>query len=511
MLPGKVYSPEDILRIVRRRMWLILVPIALFAAGMAVYARKLPDYYRAETVILVVPQRVPESFVRTTVTSRLGDRLRTISPTIQSRTRLETIIRDLDLYRDERRVMPMEDVVAMMQASINVETIREDAFIVRYVGRDPRKVMEVTNRLASLYINESVTDRQRQAEGTDDFLESQLVEVKQRLEDNEKRLENYRREHALELPSQIQSNLQQVQNAQAQVQAQAELIARLQDRREAQRKALADLEENPVETSSGASGNPTTAQRLATAETQLSNLLARGYKPGHPDLDQATRTVRDLRRELADEVAAASQDASAHASAESNRTRRMAELRAEIADLDRQIAKAREDQEGSRVAGEQAQKRVDNLPTRDSELTALMRDYSTTDEFYKSLLMKKEESKIASNLEQQQIGEQYKLLDAAQLPERPFSPDRPKMALTAAGVGFAVGLVLAAFLEYRDRTFKTDQDVTTVLSVPVLASVPLMQSDGERRRRFWWRMLADVGCGGFVLACLAVTFRALMR
>jgi polysaccharide chain length determinant protein (PEP-CTERM system associated) len=511
MLPGKIYSPEDILKILCRRRWLLLVPVALFAAVMAMYARKQPDYYRAETVILVVPQRVPESFVRTTVTSRLGDRLRTITPTIQSRTRLEKIIRDLDLYPDERRVMPMEDVVSVMQASIDVETIREDAFIVRYVGRDPRKVMEVTNRLASLYINESVTDRQRQAEGTDDFLESQLVEVKQRLEDNEKRLENYRREHALELPSQIQSNLQQVQNAQAQMQAQGELIARLQDRREAQRKALADLEESPAEASSAASGNPTTAQRLAGAEAQLNSLLARGYKPGHPDLDQATRRVRDLRRELSSEVAAASQDASSHASAESLRTRRMSELREEIADLERQITKARDEQERSRLAGEQAQKRVDNLPTRDSELTALMRDYSTTDEFYKSLLMKKEESKIASNLEQQQIGEQYKLLDAAQLPERPFSPDRPKMALTAASAGLVVGLVLAGLLEYRDRSFKTDQDVMGVLSVPVLASVPLMQSASEQRRRFWWSMLINVGCGGFVVICLAVTFRALVR
>jgi uncharacterized protein involved in exopolysaccharide biosynthesis len=189
----------------------------------------------------------------------------------------------------------------------------------------------------------------------------------------------------------------------------------------------------------------------------------------------------------------------------------MSELREEIADLERQITKARDEQERSRLAGEQAQKRVDNLPTRDSELTALMRDYSTTDEFYKSLLMKKEESKIASNLEQQQIGEQYKLLDAAQLPERPFSPDRPKMALTAASAGLVVGLVLAGLLEYRDRSFKTDQDVMGVLSVPVLASVPLMQSASEQRRRFWWSMLINVGCGGFVVICLAVTFRALVR
>src|ERR671919_408944 len=100
MLPGKKYTPEDVLVILRRRVWWLLVPFAVVGAGAAIYARLLPDVYRSETVILVVPQRVPESYVRSTVTTRIEDRLQTIRQQILSRVRLEQIIRDFNLYSE---------------------------------------------------------------------------------------------------------------------------------------------------------------------------------------------------------------------------------------------------------------------------------------------------------------------------------------------------------------------------------------------------------------------------
>ena len=89
MLPGKVYRPEDVVRILRKRIWFLLVPFAVVAATTAVIARKLPDMYRSDTLILVVPQRVPENYVKSTVTTRIEDRLQSISQEILSRTRLE--------------------------------------------------------------------------------------------------------------------------------------------------------------------------------------------------------------------------------------------------------------------------------------------------------------------------------------------------------------------------------------------------------------------------------------
>src|SRR5687767_15052907 len=170
MLPGKKYTPEDFLAILKRRFWLLLVPVAVIGAAAGLAGKTLPNLYRSETLILVVPQRVPENFVKSTVTSRIEDRLQSITQQILSRTRLERIIQDFDLYPEERRTGIMEDVVEKMRRDISTPPVRGDAFRVAYVGREPRTVMRVTERLASLFIEENLRDRELQAEGTNLFL-----------------------------------------------------------------------------------------------------------------------------------------------------------------------------------------------------------------------------------------------------------------------------------------------------------------------------------------------------
>src|SRR5687767_6770727 len=121
MLPGKTYGPEDYLWALWRRKWVGIVPAVVIAAGVFLWARSLPDVYQAEARILIVPQRVPESYVRTTVTSRLDERLQALSQDILSRTRLERLIQDLNLYPEERKTMIMEDIVGKMRQAVNIE------------------------------------------------------------------------------------------------------------------------------------------------------------------------------------------------------------------------------------------------------------------------------------------------------------------------------------------------------------------------------------------------------
>src|SRR5262245_25680234 len=160
MIPGKKYTPEDIVEIGWRRKWLIAAPLVLAALVALVVVRYLPNQYRSETLILVVPQRVPESYVRSTVTTRIEDRLQSISQQILSRTRLERIIQDFNLYARERRAGIMEDIVEQMRTrDINIQIIKGDAFRVSYISDDARQAMQVTERLASLFIDENLKDR----------------------------------------------------------------------------------------------------------------------------------------------------------------------------------------------------------------------------------------------------------------------------------------------------------------------------------------------------------------
>ncbi len=219
MLPGKKYKPEDYLRMLWVRKWFIVVPAVLVSAGTFVWTSQLPDRYRASTTILVVPQRVPTAYVRSTVTAGVAERLQTISQQILSRTRLERIIEEFNLYPEERRTMIMEDVVELMRTrdvKVNVPNSRrrnQDAshFSVSFDSSQPRTAMLVAERLASMFVQENLQDREVLADATNQFLQAQLEDARRRLIEHEKKLEEFRQRNSGQLPSQVQSNLQMMQ------------------------------------------------------------------------------------------------------------------------------------------------------------------------------------------------------------------------------------------------------------------------------------------------------------
>ena len=522
MLPGKTYKPEDVLHILRRRIWLLLVPFAVVSALTAVVARKLPDRYQSEALILVIPQRIPESYVKSTVTTRIDDRLQSMMQQILSRTRLEQIIQEFNLYAEERKDGAlMEDIVANMRMrDIMAEPVKGDAFRVSYTGGDPRVVMKVTDRMASLFIEESLRDRELLAEGTNQFLESQLEDARRRLMAHEKKLETYRKQFAGQLPSQLDSNLQAIQNTQMQIQATVEAMNRDRERRLVIERQLGDASlplpvAAPTMPTTAEGGPPgTAAQQLAIANAQLTNLQRR-LKPDHPDIQQAKRTIRDLEKKAEAEALEGplSSDGPTRvvSPAERFRQSREAELKAELAQIDRQIAFRQREEARLRGLAASYQQRIEVAPTRESEMTELTRDYTTLQTLYTTLLSKKEESQISANLERRQSGEQFKLVDPARLPEKPISPNRPLINLFGIVCGLGLGLALIALLEYRDASFKTDDEVTSVLSLPVLAVVPLMRSDVERRKVSRRNIVVGIGLGSTVTACLAVLVYTFIR
>ena len=167
--------------------------------------------------------------------------------------------------------------------------------------------------------------------------------------------------------------------------------------------------------------------------------------------------------------------------AERFRANRLRDIRAEADNLDRNIAAKQAEEKRLRGMITMYQTRIAAAPTRESELVELTRDYETLQKTYTNLLGKREDSKVAANLERRQIGEQFKVLDPARFPEKPSSPNR--ILINSAGVvgGLGFGLLLVALREYRDSSLKTDGDVSLTLSLPILALVPLIVTKAERR------------------------------
>jgi len=466
MLPGRTFTPGEVVRILGRRSWLIVLPFAVGLSAVPVLARLVPEQYRSETMILVIPQRVPDMYVKSTVTAKVEDRLPSISNQILSRSRLERTINDFNLYAGQRANGIMEDIVQRMRADISVQLEGQESFRVSYVSSDPQMAQKVAARLASLYIEENLRDRENLAEETNLFLESQLNDAKDRLIEHEKKLEVYRRRYAGELPSQLDSNLQAIRNAQMQLMSVSESINRARERRLLIERQLVDLDTVPVVASQPAppppapdpSAPPTTARQLEIMQTQL-ELQRLRYTADHPDVRNLERTIRDLQARLKLEDAARRPPEPAKqeppSSAELARQKRRRDLQAELDIIDHQLAAGQSEEGRLKQAMAAYQTKVEVVPTRESELVELTRDYSTLQVAYANLLTKREESKIAANLERRQIGEQFRILDPAALPERPYNQQKRITTMASGAVaGLLLGLLLVGFLEYRDNSLR---------------------------------------------------------
>jgi len=514
VLPGKKYSPEDIGRIAVRRAWIVLLALAICAGAAVGVSTRLPNKFKSETLIMLIPQRIPEAYVKGAVTARIEDRLNSLQDQILSRSRLERIILDLNLYETERRQLPMEDVVQRMRDNdIGVKTESRESFRITYINRDAKTAQKTAERLASLFIEENIRDRENAAEDTNQFLESQLEDAKRRLLEHEKKLEEYRNRYGGELPTQIASNLQAIQNAQVQLQSLAESMDRARERRLLLERQVADLQVDivpvtPVQSVTAAGGQDavvaaSTAQQLQAARAQL-EAFERRYKPEHPDIKALKKAIRDLEEKLATEEAIKPKTPTATESlkelplAERVRQQRIRDLKVQIEDIDRQLTEKQDQDRRLRALVTEYQGKLDAAPKRESELIELTRDYTTLQASYQSLLVKREDAKLAANLARRNIGEQFKILDPARAPERPFSPNRLAIDLGGAGAGLVLGLLLVAFLEFRDSSFTSEEEVIRLLNVRVLAVVPLMVSDSERRSRKW--RLTFIGIGVVVLS-----------
>jgi len=531
MLPGKPYSPVDYAAMAWRRRWVIAVPALLGLYAALIVSSRLPNTYQSEMLIQIVPQRIPDSYIRSTITMRTEDRITSLEEQIKSRTEIERLITQMNLYPDERARLPMQDVVEMMRSKIKVDIVGTrnnqdpDSFYVRFEYSDPQVVTRVTERLGAMFIDANSRDRGNLAQATDNFLQGQLADARRRLEEQDQKLKEFRERNSGRLPTQLAFNMQAMQAAQMQAQALVESIARDKDRKLMLERLYNDALAEPVLTAQQpvqAQGQPLTpapAPPTGTASQQLTaardtlRMLELNRTADHPDIRRTKSLIARLEAQVEQDAAAAAAAAAAAGpsgapaalavpatAAQNARSERLAQMAAEIESLQRQIAFKEAQEQPLRDRLSQVQQRIEQVPSVESEWIALTRDYDTQQAAYKDLLAKSDDARRAAELEQRQIGEQFRILDPARMPVRPTGVNRLEVNAMGAGVGLGLGLLLAALLELRDRTFRSAADVVDVFKLPVVAMVPNLPSAADVRRARFRRLVASAAVAALVLA-----------
>jgi uncharacterized protein involved in exopolysaccharide biosynthesis len=381
--------------------------------------------------------------------------------------------------------------------------------------------MQVADRLANMIVQENLEERTNMADSTSQFLQAQLEDSRRRLAEYENKLAEFRLRNVGRLPSQTQSNLQLLQMTQTQIQANNDAAVRERDRIAALEKAIAEAGATldvplgeiavsaegaaPAVTTEGRAG---LAQQLRAQRAKVEDLQRR-LKEDHPDLAHEKRVLASLESQVTMDAVMNAAAASGGAPATRGVTTadRIAGFQKELDQLQKKQEQRKLDDERLRAQLANYSARVEAAPKLETDLADMMRDYSTIQNQYNSLLAKSEESKIAANLERRQIGEQFRVIEPARLPIRPSFPNRARLNLFGLMGGVAFGLLIVALLEYRDTRFKTDDDVVISLALPVLAVIPAMITTSERkrarRRHIVLGVCTSVGVVGAAVALIA--------
>lgn len=485
---------------------MLLIFVGPFTVTAALVAF-LPNIYRSTATILVDRQQVPEVFVRPTVTSALETRLQAITQEIMSRARLEGLISRFGLYADLKKRVSPEAVIERMRQDVQLEVRGVDprarstatiAFSVSYRGSDPRVVAQVTNTLASFYIEENMKVREKQATGTADFLRVQLDAIKKRLDGQEHRVSEFNARNMGELPQQLEANLGTLERLHTQLRLNTENQIRGLERRDSIAKQVGSGEW--ASAGSPAAGTPVagtaeaTAARLSRLRQELAELRAQ-YNDRYPDIVRVKREIAALEQQPP-----VTPDGNPKADGSGNAAPPVSRAHRVLAEMDADLAALKKEERQLRQAIAAYQKRVENAPRHEQAFQELSRDYVNTKELYRTLLNRYQEAQLAESMEQRQKGEQFRILDPAISSAEPAAPKRQQLLL----MGFLLSLGSAAaaglIAEKLDTSFHGVDDLRAAVALPVLVSVPKVPTpEALRRRRRWVQLTTAAGAVGIVL------------
>jgi polysaccharide chain length determinant protein (PEP-CTERM system associated) len=396
-------------------------------------------------------------------------------------------------------------------------------------------VAQVTNELASLFIEENLKAREQQAIGTAEFLQNQLEQTRKALEAQEAKLKDFKLKHLGEMPEQQAATLQILGQLQSQLQLQSEALNRAEQQKAYIQSMMSNTpapapvveldNTDPMPTTKPVAQVPQAAKNpIAVARARLADLKAR-YTDDHPEVRRLKKQI-ELEEEKVEKAGGAvpgpmTTPAVIATNPEvppvSDRVGRTATsssysnpvLQSQLAALNSEIAKHREEQQ--RLARQAAQYRakLEAVPIREQQITDLVRDYEISKAHYKNLLEKQLSADTATQLEIRQKAERFTVLDPAQVSQRPSSPNREIINAGGCAAGLALGLLLALITEFLGVSITAPEQITAATGVAVLEVIPVIRTHSDRmvrRRRFVFAFASVVLVGLFGCAALLIHY-----
>ena len=475
MLGHRPLVVEDYFAILKRRGWMILIPALLLPIIAVAITYKITPIYTSQTLVLIEPQTVPDTYVKPIIAEDLDSRLASMKEQILSRSRLEPIIERFNLGSPGTN---MDDKIVQTRKNIGITPIHSEiqgagglpGFSISFTASDPHTAQLVCREITSLFVSSNLQAREQSAEGTTAFLKGQLEQAKANLDQQDQKLAEFQKQYMGTLPEQQQPNMEMLNTLGTQLDATTQQLSRLENDKTMVESMLAQ-ETRQTPAAPGLRSTPQAdsieLQRLQDKEADLE---AR-YTPDYPDVVAVQRQICDLKKQMSAAPAASSTATPTAPHYDSPATM---QLRAQLTGMNQAITQKKQQQGELQAQIRQYQGKIQSTPLVEAKMKDLTRDHQQAQEFYDSLLGKMNNSQMATDLERRQEGENFKIMDDANLPDAPTFPNRTMFAIGGLVLGLGFGVLLIAFLEYRDKSLRTERDVWAFTKLPTLATIALI-------------------------------------
>ena len=494
---------DYLIDLVLKNRWLIIIPFCLSMVVGILLIFVLPKIYEAHTLIRVKPQVVPSEYVQPIVTSDIESRINSISRQILTRTNLEKIINQFNLYMEpEFEDMFMEDKVADLRHRFEVDVHETEKrsrslassimFTITFSWPDSELVASVVNFVATLFIDENRRAREEQATDTSAFLDDELGPMRRRLEKVEEKIRDFRNKHMGELPEQLPTNLRTLDQLQLQLDKTKDSLRSATDQLRILESQIKTSENIIIEPSDGSIDTEEEGEVLSlTLLKQQLAALQTSYTDRHPDIIRLKSRIAELEAKLASGayVEATPETFTLSPDQDLNQARfyreimqtqnslklKHAETKMNIKNLQLEIVEIKE-------KIDEYQQRIENTPALEQELQALQRDYHNVRDSHNYLLSRKLEANISVNMEKKQKGEQFEIIDRAYVPGQPISPNLKIIFFITLFLSANIGCGLVLLKDYLDDSLRRLEDIEKELKISVLAMIPKIYNTRDFRK-----------------------------
>lgn len=474
MLGHRALKTEEYFEIAKRR-WVLIAACAAVLFPLTVWISYIiPPTYESQTLVLVQQQVVPQDYVKPVVNEDLDAQLASMKEQILSRSRLEPIIKRYGLYSDKG--LTMDQRVADTRKAISVSQIHSDTghggtpgFYVAFDARDPHTAQLVCGEITSLFVTENLNAMQQSAEGTTDFLKQQLSDAKRTLDEQDARLAAFEEKYLGRLPDETSSNTNTLQALTTQLDSITQSISQMQQNETFLQTMIAQERHQEQSGSSPVQVEQDEREKELKSLLQQKTQLETQYTPDYPDVVAITHKIADLQAEIKKAPFKHAAIPAAHVvQADSPEVLR---LETQLHAVQQSLVPAKRDQTRIQQQIHMYEARIDQSPQVEKEYKQITRDHATALQFYNSLLTKMNESSMATALQQRQQGEQFSVMDPPNLPESPKFPNHKVFAAGGFFAGLALGVLIAALLEFRDTSLRSEADVWAFTGLPTLTVI----------------------------------------